>query len=54
MFLVVLPAINMINAFKEFGLRPWQQSASTQTQPAQWVKEGGMGTWIRQNPTLGA
>jgi len=54
MFLVVLPAINMINAFKEFGLKPWQRSTSTQSQPAQWVKQGGMGAWIRQNPALGA
>jgi hypothetical protein len=37
MFLVVLPLVNMISAFNEFGLRPWRQSTAGQGQSAPWV-----------------
>jgi len=50
MFLVVLPFVNMISAFNEFRLKPWQRSTSENAQSAQWVKENGMGVWVRQNP----
>jgi len=33
MFLLVLPFVNMVSVFREFGLKPWQQSTGDQ---AQW------------------